>query len=53
MNSISIKIKKISYSILGIVGIIIALPCYLLLRTTYNFFHSDLKKGMDLVKENI
>ena len=50
---ITIMAVSIGGTLAGMVGIIIALPCYLLLRTTYNFFHSDLKKGMDLVKENI
>ena len=37
----------------GVVGIIAALPTYLLLRTTYKFFKGDLKKGVVLVKKNI
>ena len=37
----------------GMVGIIAALPIYLLLRTTYRFFQKDLKKGMGIVKRTI
>ena len=37
----------------GITGIIVALPVYLLIRTTYRFFRRDLKKGMVIVKETI
>ena len=37
----------------GITGIIVALPVYLLIRTTYRFFRRDLKKGRVIVKETI
>ena len=50
---ITIMVVSVGGTLCGIVGIIVALPCYLLLRTTYNFFKKDLKKGMSLVKENI
>ena len=40
-------------SLAGMVGIVVALPCYLLIRTTYQFFKKDLKKGMNIVKETI
>ena len=44
---------SIGGTLAGPAGIIIALPCYLLLRTTFNFFKMDLKKGMVKVKETI
>jgi predicted PurR-regulated permease PerM len=50
---ITIMAVSIGGTIAGISGIIIALPCYLLIRTTYNFFKKDLKKGMNIVKETI
>ena len=50
---ITIMVVSVGGTLKGVVGIIIALPCYLLLRTTYNFFKNDLKKGMKVVKENI
>ena len=50
---ITIMAVSIGGTVAGLVGIIIALPCYLLIRNTYNFFKNDLKKGMNRVKENI
>ena len=50
---ITIMAVSIGGTLAGMVGIIVALPCYLLIRTTYNFFKKDLKKGMDIVKETI
>ena len=50
---ITIMAVSIGGTLAGFVGIIIALPCYLLIRTTYNFFKTDLKKGMSMVKGNI
>ena len=50
---ISVFKIAVSLSIVGIKGIIIALPCYLLIRTTYHFFKGDLKKGINIVKEAI
>lgn len=50
---ITIMVVSIGGTLAGPVGIIVALPCYLLLRTTYNFFKKDLKKGMVKVKETI
>ena len=50
---ITIMVVSVGGTLAGVVGIIAALPCYLLIRTTYNFFKKDLKKGMTLVKENI
>ncbi len=50
---ITIMVVSIGGTVAGIVGIVIALPCYLLVRTTYNFFKNDLKKGMKIVKKAI
>ena len=50
---ITIMVVSIGGTLKGVVGIIIALPIYLLIRTTYNFFKKDLKKGMNKVKETI
>lgn len=50
---ITIMAVSIGGTLMGVVGIIIALPCYLLVRTTYQFFRKDLKKSMVIVKESI
>ena len=50
---ITIMCVSIGGTLGGVVGIIIALPCFLLIRTTYNFFKPDLLKRMDIVKENM
>ena len=50
---ITIMAVSIGGTVAGMVGIIAALPCYLLIRTTYLFFKNDLKKGMNMVKETI
>ena len=50
---ITIMAVSIGGTLAGMAGIIIALPIYLLIRTTYNFFKKDLKKGMNIVKETI
>lgn len=50
---ITIMVVSIGGTVAGMVGIIVALPIYLLIRTTYNFFKKDLKKGMNIVKETI
>ncbi len=50
---ITIMAVSVGGTLAGIPGIIIALPIYLLIRTTYHFFKKDLKKGMDIVKETI
>ena len=44
---------SIGGSVAGIIGIIAALPVYLFLRTTYQFFKKDLKKKMGIVKKTI
>ena len=50
---IVIMAVSIGGTIAGMVGIIAALPVYLLIRTTYRFFKKDLKKGMVIVKRTI
>lgn len=50
---ITIMAVSVGGTLFGIIGIIIALPVYLLIRTTYHFFKGDLKKGIDKVKEAI
>ncbi len=48
---ITIMVVSIGGTLFGTVGIIIALPVYLLMRTTYQFFKGDLKQGYKKVKE--
>lgn len=50
---ITIMAVSIGGTLAGTPGIVVALPCYLLIRTTYNFFRKDLKKGLGKVKEAI
>ena len=50
---VTIMVVTIGGSLLGVPGIIIALPIYLLVRTTYHFFKPDIQKGMGIVKKNI
>ena len=50
---ITIMVVSVGGTVAGITGIIVALPIYLLVRTTYHFFKKDLKKGMNIVKETI
>lgn len=50
---ITIIVVSIGGTLKGVTGIIVALPCYLLIRTTYYFFKKDLHKGMSIVKETI
>ena len=49
----TIMVVSVGGNIAGVPGIIVALPVYLLFRTTYHFFKSDLKKGMVIVKRTI
>jgi predicted PurR-regulated permease PerM len=50
---ITVMAVSIGGTVAGIWGIAIALPVYLLARTTYRFFKKDLKKGVVLVKKSI
>ncbi len=47
---ITIMAVSVGGTLAGLIGIVIALPCYLFLRTTYNFYKKDLEKGIDKVK---
>ena len=50
---ITIMVVSIGGSLLGVVGIIAALPIYLLVRTTYEFYKPDIKKSVKKMKETI
>ena len=50
---ITIMAVSVGGTVAGFIGIVLALPCYLLIRTAYHFFQNDLKKGMDIVKETM
>ena len=50
---ITIMAVSIGGTVAGVAGIIVALPIYLLLRETYQFFKKDILKGIDAVKETI
>lgn len=50
---ITIMAISVGGTLAGLPGIIAALPCYLLIRTTYTFFKKPLKKGISKVKEAI
>ena len=50
---ITIMAVSIGGTLAGPIGIIIALPCYLIIRTTYNFFKKDLQRGVNKMKETM
>lgn len=50
---VTIMAVSVGGTLCGVVGIIVALPVYLLIRTTYHFFKGDLKKGLVKVKESM
>ena len=50
---ITIMVVSVGGTLFGVIGIVIALPCYLLIRTTYHFFIRDLKEGISKVKDSI
>ena len=50
---ITIMAVSVGGTLAGPIGIIIALPVYLLIRNSYHFFKKDLKKGMVQIKKNI
>ena len=50
---ITIMVVTIGGSLAGIAGIIVALPLYLLLRSTYHFFQKDIEKGYKKIKKSI
>lgn len=50
---ITIMVVTIGGSLAGFVGIVVALPLYLLLRSTYHFFKKDIEKGYMKIKKSI
>lgn len=48
---IVIMVVSVGATVLGPVGVVAALPCFLLIRNTYNFFKKDIKKGLVIVKK--
>ncbi len=50
---ITIMAVSVGGTLAGMVGIIAALPIYLLIRTTYKFFIRDLKEGVKNLKDSI
>lgn len=50
---ITIMLVSIGGTIFGIIGIIISLPLYLLIRTTYHFFNKNIKKELKKITTNI
>lgn len=50
---ITIMVVSIGGSLAGIIGIIVALPLYLLIRSTYHFFQKDLEKSVKKIKQTI
>lgn len=50
---VTIMAVSVGGSLAGIIGIVIALPVFLLLRSTYNFYKKDLKKGVKKIKKTI
>ena len=50
---ITIIVVSIGGSIFGVVGIMVALPVFLLIRATYHFFIGDLKNSVKKIKDNV
>lgn len=50
---ITIMAVSIGGTIAGVIGIIVSLPIYIFIRTTYYFFKKDLKKSMKKMKNVI
>ena len=50
---ITIMAVSIGGSLGGLIGIVIALPVYLLIRATYHFYHKDFEKSVKSIKKNI
>jgi len=48
---VTIMCVSIGGSLFGPIGIIVALPSYLLIRTTYNYYKKDIKNKMNIVKD--
>lgn len=50
---ITVMVVSIGGTIGGFLGIVIALPIYIVISTSYVFFKTDIKKGVKKVKEQI
>ena len=50
---VTIMCVSIGGSLFGPIGIVIALPIYLLLKSTYNYYKKDIKEGMVIVKNKL
>ncbi len=50
---ITIMVVSVGGTLAGAVGIVIALPVYLFVRSTYLFYKKDLKKGMKKIQKAI
>ncbi len=50
---ITIMVVSIGGSLMGVIGIIAALPIYLLIRSTYLFFKKDIEKKVKEVKKSM
>ena len=50
---ITIMAVSVGGTLLGVVGIIAALPIYLLIRATYQFYKPDIKKSVKKMKDTI
>ena len=40
-------------SLFGFVGILIAMPTYVIIKATYEYFEKDIRKKLSEVKDNI
>lgn len=49
----TIMAVSVGGSLAGMVGIVVALPVYLLIRSTYHFFQIDLENGVKKIKNTI
>ncbi len=49
----TIIVVSIGGTVAGVVGIIVALPLFILVRATYHFFSKDLKNSMKKIKQTI
>ncbi len=50
---VTIMVVSVGGTIGGFFGIVVALPIYILIATSYHFFKTDIKKGVKKVKEQI
>ena len=50
---VTIMVVSIGGSLFGILGVVVSLPIFLLIRETYHFYRKDLKTSMDSLKETI